>query len=87
MFTRAHRNTPLASVRGNWEEKEWSGIRESNPRLDLGKVAYYHYTNPAWTNAFIAWVRNSGKATLFSARTKRAQTGAAKRKSSASSPQ
>ena len=26
----------------------WSGIRESNPRLDLGKVAYYHYTNPAW---------------------------------------
>src|SRR5215469_5746683 len=26
---------------------EWSGIRESNPRLDLGKVAYYHYTNPA----------------------------------------
>ena len=25
----------------------WSGIRESNPRLDLGKVAYYHYTNPA----------------------------------------
>jgi hypothetical protein len=27
---------------------EWSGIRESNPRLDLGKVAYYHYTNPAY---------------------------------------
>jgi hypothetical protein len=27
--------------------KNWSGIRESNPRLDLGKVAYYHYTNPA----------------------------------------
>jgi hypothetical protein len=26
---------------------EWSGIRESNPRLHLGKVAYYHYTNPA----------------------------------------
>jgi hypothetical protein len=25
----------------------WSGIRESNSRLDLGKVAYYHYTNPA----------------------------------------
>ena len=22
-------------------------MRESNPRLDLGKVAYYHYTNPA----------------------------------------
>jgi hypothetical protein len=27
--------------------RSWSGIRESNPRLDLGKVAYYHYTNPA----------------------------------------
>lgn len=27
---------------------QWSGIRESNPRLDLGKVAYYHYTNPAY---------------------------------------
>jgi hypothetical protein len=27
--------------------RNWSGIRESNPRLDLGKVAYYHYTNPA----------------------------------------
>src|SRR5215831_1183747 len=26
---------------------EWSGIRESNSRLHLGKVAYYHYTNPA----------------------------------------
>jgi hypothetical protein len=26
---------------------KWSGIRESNPRLHLGKVAYYHYTNPA----------------------------------------
>src|SRR6266852_4324324 len=35
----------------NWPERaaeeKWSGIRESNPRLDLGKVAYYHYTNPA----------------------------------------
>ena len=29
------------------KRKVWSGIRESNPRLDLGKVAYYHYTNPA----------------------------------------
>ena len=27
-------------------------MRESNPRLDLGKVAYYHYTNPA-KNEFI----------------------------------
>jgi hypothetical protein len=29
------------------ELKTWSGIRESNSRLHLGKVAYYHYTNPA----------------------------------------
>ena len=28
-------------------EDIWSGIRESNSRLHLGKVAYYHYTNPA----------------------------------------
>src|SRR5580698_226405 len=32
---------------GGWLLRKWSGIRESNPRLDLGKVAYYHYTNPA----------------------------------------
>ena len=25
----------------------WSGIRESNPHLELGKLAYYHCTNPA----------------------------------------
>ncbi len=34
--------------RGFVTSGDWSGIRESNPRLDLGKVAYYHYTNPAW---------------------------------------
>jgi hypothetical protein len=34
-------------ARRNYALKIWSGIRESNPRLDLGKVAYYHYTNPA----------------------------------------
>src|SRR3989338_1876020 len=28
-------------------EKSWSGIRESNSRLKLGKLAYYHCTNPA----------------------------------------
>ena len=27
--------------------KIWSGIRESNSCLDLGKVSGYHYTNPA----------------------------------------
>lgn len=31
------------------QEDIWSGIRESNSRLHLGKVAYYHYTNPART--------------------------------------
>gem|GEM_PF-5842949 len=25
----------------------WSGTRESNSRLDLGKIVYYHYTSPA----------------------------------------
>ncbi len=25
----------------------WSGQRESDPQLNLGKVAYYHYTMPA----------------------------------------
>jgi hypothetical protein len=28
----------------------WSGIRESNPHLKLGKLAYYHCTNPAGEN-------------------------------------
>jgi hypothetical protein len=46
---------------------QWSGIRESNPRLDLGKVAYYHYTNPALRKAsasvlFIAWRLRADKA-------------------------
>lgn len=26
----------------------WSGMRESNPRLSLGKAAYYHCTNTAF---------------------------------------
>ena len=25
----------------------WSGRWESNPRLKLGKLGYYHYTTPA----------------------------------------
>ncbi len=33
-----------------WPESIWSGIPESNWRLNLGKVAYYHYTNPATSN-------------------------------------
>lgn len=30
-----------------------SGIRESNSRLNLGKVAYCHYTNPAFSISFL----------------------------------
>ena len=47
--------------------ENWSGIRESNSRLHLGKVAYYHYTNPAYDatktslKAFIARPRVSDK--------------------------
>ena len=44
--------------------KKWSGIRESNSRLHLGKVAYYHYTNPACfllSEAFIARRSRSDK--------------------------
>ena len=31
-------------------EKEWSGRRDSNPCLDLGKVPYYPYTTAAQIN-------------------------------------
>ncbi len=27
--------------------EKWSGRWESNPRLKLGKLGYYHYTTPA----------------------------------------
>src|ERR1700740_811004 len=46
-------------------EEDWSGIRESNPRLDLGKVAYYHYTNPAWINIYSTQVRRPTSAALI----------------------
>src|SRR5580658_9658491 len=29
------------------ERESWSGWRESNPRVNLGKVAGYHYITPA----------------------------------------
>ena len=48
---RTYENRVVTGVPGSApdakELQNWSGIRESNPRLDLGKVAYYHYTNPA----------------------------------------
>ena len=31
-------------------KKEWSGLWESNPCLDLGKVPYYRYTKAAQSN-------------------------------------
>jgi hypothetical protein len=29
------------------DNENWSGRWESNPRLKLGKLGYYHYTTPA----------------------------------------
>ena len=29
------------------DNEKWSGRWESNPRLKLGKLGYYHYTTPA----------------------------------------
>lgn len=43
-------NIPLADVKKETLDRVfsvWSGIRESNSRLKLGKLAYYHCTNPA----------------------------------------
>ncbi len=47
-------NFPLAQVKSDVFERAisvWSGIRESNPHLELGKLAYYHCTNPARMNS------------------------------------
>jgi hypothetical protein len=27
--------------------QKWSGVRESNSPHELGRLRYYHYTNPA----------------------------------------
>jgi hypothetical protein len=32
---------------GSRGKSKWSGRWESNPRLKLGKLGYYHYTTPA----------------------------------------
>ena len=37
----------LQTVAPHQRSEGWSGIRESNSRLKLGKLAYYHCTNPA----------------------------------------
>lgn len=37
----------LPAVAPRQRSEGWSGVRESNSRLLLGKQVYYHYTNPA----------------------------------------
>ena len=39
---------PTGEPRSKIALQFWSGIRESNSRLKLGKLAYYHCTNPAY---------------------------------------
>ena len=39
----------------------WSGVRESNPRPDLGKVPCYHYTNAALSTTVLqSWCATQG---------------------------
>ena len=42
------------SNRGSYSNTDmiqvWSGVRESNPRLQLGRLGSYHYTNAAIRN-------------------------------------
>jgi hypothetical protein len=40
--------------RGMPGNEKWSGRWESNPRLKLGKLGYYHYTTPAWRQILVA---------------------------------
>jgi hypothetical protein len=47
----------LALASDGWS---WSGRWESNPRLKLGKLGYYHYTTPAYRR-FYAPYRATGK--------------------------
>src|SRR5260370_5382370 len=37
----------LGQRRDTPANEKWSGRWESNPRLKLGKLGYYHYTTPA----------------------------------------
>ena len=37
----------LGQRRDTQANEKWSGRWESNPRLKLGKLGYYHYTTPA----------------------------------------
>jgi hypothetical protein len=50
--------------------KGWSGRWESNPRLKLGKLGYYHYTTPATDLILVGFhrvgksVRGAGRACI-----------------------
>ncbi len=40
---------------------KWSGRWESNPRLKLGKLGYYHYTTPAAPLVYATYRRYANK--------------------------
>jgi hypothetical protein len=45
----------LGQRRDTPDNEEWSGRWESNPRLKLGKLGYYHYTTPARAEILVAF--------------------------------
>lgn len=63
-------------LRGYYESKiiksqteTWCGRRESNPRLKLGKLSFYHYTTPAgvWYSIQV-WQKSPDKKRAIAAR-------------------
>src|ERR1700723_4460520 len=48
-------STPPWTTLANVRLREWSGRWESNPRLKLGKLGYYHYTTPARAAILVAF--------------------------------
>ena len=56
----------LGQRRDTSDNEKWSGRWESNPRLKLGKLGYYHYTTPALLPILVAfqnlWQIDSGRA-------------------------
>src|SRR5271156_6178712 len=45
-------------------DRNWSGRWESNPRLKLGKLGYYHYTTPA-TRLILVGFHGVGKSLVM----------------------
>src|ERR1700686_3289939 len=45
----------LGQRRDTPDNEKWSGRWESNPRLKLGKLGYYHYTTPAVASILVAF--------------------------------